>query len=115
MYAVPAGSDAPAPRTPVQVGSLILDFSVRDAQVGDLGAHLTATEFQLLASLAEKAGQVLSREDLFERVWGYDISFNSNSLDVFIYRLRSKLAAIGAPKIIMTSRGLGYRLNGGPG
>ena len=64
----------------------------------------------LLYLLATNAGRVLERETLFEQVWGYDDEFNSNSLEVFVYRLRSKLEKAAGLRLIETVRGVGYRL-----
>jgi DNA-binding response OmpR family regulator len=74
---------------------------------------LTSLEFKLLYLLATNSGRVLERETLFEQVWGYDDEFNSNSLEVFVYRLRSKLEKAAGLKMIETVRGVGYRLVSG--
>jgi len=72
---------------------------------------LTATEFRLLAVLAGRPGQVLTREMLLEAVWGYDYLGDSRLVDVAIQRLRAKLEDDPAhPKRIITVRGVGYRL-----
>jgi DNA-binding response OmpR family regulator len=74
---------------------------------------LTKTEFFLLSELAEHRGMVLSREQLLERVWGYDYFGDSRLVDAHIRRLRTKIEAEpSAPTIIKTVRGLGYRLEG---
>jgi DNA-binding response OmpR family regulator len=71
---------------------------------------LTETEFKLLFYLAKNSGRALSREMLFDQVWGYEIDFNSNSLEVMVYRLRNKLDALGADVMIRTRRAYGYQL-----
>ncbi len=73
--------------------------------------HLTATEFRLLVDLAAANGRVLSREDLLERVWGYDYFGDSRLVDVHIRRLRMKIEPDPAnPAFLVTVRGSGYKL-----
>ena len=70
----------------------------------------TETEFKIISYLAANAGRAISREMLFETIWGYDIEFSSNSLEVLIYRLRNKMEQSKAPNLIKTIRGYGYKL-----
>ena len=72
--------------------------------------ELTRTEFLLLELLLRNARQVLPRELIFDRVWGYDFGANSNSLEVYIGYLRRKTEAGGEPRLIHTVRGVGYVL-----
>jgi DNA-binding response OmpR family regulator len=73
--------------------------------------HLTSTEFRLLTDLASVNGRVLSREDLLERVWGYDYFGDSRLVDVHIRRLRMKIEPDPAtPTYLITVRGTGYKL-----
>ncbi len=73
--------------------------------------HLTSTEFRLLTDLASVNGRVLSREDLLERVWGYDYFGDSRLVDVHIRRLRTKIEPDpGNPVFLVTVRGAGYKL-----
>ncbi len=72
--------------------------------------ELTRTEFSLLELLLRNAGQVMTREIIFDRVWGYDFGANSNSLEVYIGYLRRKTEADGEPRLIHTVRGIGYVL-----
>lgn len=73
--------------------------------------HLTSTEFRLLTDLAAANGKVLSREDLLERVWGYDYFGDSRLVDVHIRRLRTKIEPDPAnPTYLVTVRGTGYKL-----
>lgn len=95
----------------LRVGPLILDLKQRSAMVNDQKVVLTALEFRLLHYLVANSGRVLEREQLFESVWGYDDEFNSNSLDVFVYRLRNKLEKASGKKAIQTVRGFGYRFS----
>ena len=93
------------------VGDLVVDPAGRDATIGGRSIDLTNKEFALLAHLAQNAGKVVSREDLFSHSWGFDISFGSNSLDVYIYRLRRKLeASADRPRYLHTIKGYGYKL-----
>lgn len=93
----------------ISSGPLVLDMKQRTTMVGEQRVVLTALEFRLLHYFVVNAGRVLEREQLFESVWGYDDEFNSNSLDVFVYRLRSKLERASGKKSIHTVRGFGYR------
>ena len=73
--------------------------------------HLTSTEFRLLLDLAAQNGRVVSREDLLERVWGYDYFGDSRLVDVHIRRLRTKIEPDPAnPQYLVTVRGSGYKL-----
>ena len=73
--------------------------------------HLTRTEFQLLVELGSHAGKVLSREDLLERVWGYDYFGDGRLVDVHVRRLRTKIEPDpGNPRFVVTVRGMGYKL-----
>jgi two-component system response regulator MtrA len=75
---------------------------------------LTATEFRLLLELARRPNQVFTRELLLERVWSYDYLGDSRLVDVAVQRLRAKVEDDpGAPKLIQTVRGVGYRLDPG--
>lgn len=93
-----------------RVGSLEINEDSRVARVNGTALDLTETEFKLLFYLAKNSGRALSREMLFDQVWGYEIDFNSNSLEVMVYRLRNKLDALGADVMIRTRRAYGYQL-----
>lgn len=87
-------------------GDLKLDLHTRLASIGSKTIELSAREFSLLETLLRNAGQVMTREQLLSRVWGYDFDPGSNVVDVYIRYLRNK---IGADRIL-TVRGAGYRL-----
>ncbi len=87
-------------------GDLSLDLHTRLASVGGRTIELSAREFSLLETLLRNPGQVMTREQLLSRVWGYDFDPGSNVVDVYIRYLRNK---IGADRIL-TVRGAGYRL-----
>ena len=91
-------------------GDLSLDRTTRGAIRGERSLELTRTEFNLLELFMLNPRQVLTRSLIFERVWGYDFGFGSNSLDVYIGYLRRKLEAGGEPRLIQTVRGVGYAL-----
>ena len=81
-------------------------------QAGD-EVHLTRTEFRLLLELAAADGRVLSREDLLEKVWGYDYFGDGRLVDVHVRRLRTKIEPDpGNPRYVTTIRGMGYKFQG---
>ena len=89
---------------------LLLDLDTREAARGERAIQLTATEFNLLELFMRNPRQVLTRSVIFERVWGYDFGFRSNSLDVYIGYLRRKTEEGGEPRLVQTVRGVGYAL-----
>jgi DNA-binding response OmpR family regulator len=92
----------------LQVAGLTLDTRSHEVQRDGHPVLLTRTEFVLLEHLMRRAGRVVSRDDLIEAVWGIDRDVGSNTLDVFIFQLRSKLEAGGVGRLIQTARGFGY-------
>ncbi len=94
------------------LGELIVTPDEGSAKLADGSeVHLTATEFRLLTELAMVNGKVLSREDLLERVWGYDYFGDGRLVDVHIRRLRTKIEPDAAlPRYLLTVRGTGYKL-----
>jgi two-component system response regulator MprA len=97
----------------LRFADLELDPGTREVKRGDEGIELTRTEFSLLELFLLNPRQVLTRSLIFERVWGYDFGFASNSLDVYIGYLRRKTEAGGRPRLIHTVRGVGYALRDG--
>jgi two-component system response regulator MprA len=89
---------------------LELDTGTREVRRGDDALTLTRTEFALLELFMRNPRQVLTRSVIFDRVWGYDFGYGSNSLDVYISYLRKKTEAGGKPRLIHTVRGVGYAL-----
>jgi two-component system response regulator MprA len=87
-----------------------LDPGTREVRRGGEKIDLTRTEFNLLELFLVNPRQVLTRSIIFERVWGYDFGFASNSLDVYIGYLRRKTETGGKPRLIHTVRGVGYAL-----
>jgi two-component system, OmpR family, response regulator MprA len=95
---------------PLHFADLELDPGTREVRRGGDTIELTRTEFSLLELFLLNPRQVLTRSLIFERVWGYDFGFASNSLDVYIGYLRRKTEAGGRPRLIHTVRGVGYAL-----
>jgi len=87
---------------------LSLDTSTRQASRENRVISLTAKEYDLLELFLRHPRQVLTREVIFDRVWGYDFGGESNVLDVYIRYLRQKLESSGEPRLIHTVRGVGY-------
>jgi len=99
-------SDQPATRDDVlEAGSVRLDLRTRRVTVDDREVELSAREFALAEMFVMNAGQVLSREQLLDQVWGYDFDPGSNVVDVYVGYLRRKFGA----GTIVTVRGMGYR------
>jgi two-component system response regulator MprA len=94
----------------LRFADLELDPGTREVTRGGESIELTRTEFSLLELFMRNPRQVLTRSIIFERVWGYDFGFASNSLDVYIGYLRRKTEGGGRPRLIHTVRGVGYAL-----
>jgi two-component system response regulator MprA len=101
---------SPAADGVLHFADLELDTGTREVRRGGDKVELTRTEFNLLELFMLNPRQVLTRSIIFERVWGYDFGFASNSLDVYIGYLRRKTEAGGRPRLIHTVRGVGYAL-----
>jgi len=98
-------SDAKTER--IQVGELAVDIVRHLTQVNGKSVQLTATEFKLLTTLAQRRGRVQTRESLLQEVWGYDNIIDTRTVDTHMRRLREKLGL--AAKYLGTVRGVGYR------
>lgn len=99
---------APAPTaTTLESGPFLLDLRTRRLRVNDKEVELTAREFALAETFLGHPGQVLSREQLLSRVWGFDYDPGSNVVDVYVGYLRKKMGN----DHIVTVRGMGYRLD----
>jgi two-component system response regulator MprA len=94
----------------LRFADLELDPGTREVRRAGEPIELTRTEFALLELFLLNPRQVLTRSVIFERVWGYDFGFGSNSLDVYIGYLRRKTEQGGRPRLIQTIRGVGYAL-----
>ncbi len=95
---------------PVVVGELEIRQDQFQAFVGSATLDLTRREFELLNTLADAAGKVLEREEIYRRVWGYEMAHGDRSVDVFVRKLRSKIAKQSPDwDYIHTHFGIGYR------
>ena len=94
----------------LRFADLELNPGTREVRRGGELIDLTRTEFSLLELFLRNPRQVLTRSIIFERVWGYDFGYGSNSLDVYVGYLRRKTEAGGKPRLIHTVRGVGYAL-----
>jgi two-component system response regulator MtrA len=94
----------------LHLGALTIDVAGRTVERDGREIPLTRTEFDLLAELTRHAGQVLTRDVLLDRIWGYDYLGDSRLVDVAIQRLRAKVERDpSAPELILTVRGAGYK------
>ncbi len=100
----------PSPTEPVRVGELVLDPAAREVHYHGVPVRLTRREFELLEVLARNTGVVLSRDQLLDRVWGYDFDVRTDAVDTFVSYLRRKLEAQGRPRLVHTVRGVGFVL-----
>ncbi len=94
----------------LRFSDLVMNTSTREVRRGDELFDLTAQEFDLLELFLRHPRQVLKRDLIYERVWGYDFTGESNVIEVYVRYLRSKLEASGRPRLIKTVRGVGYVL-----
>src|SRR5215208_4607839 len=97
-------------REVLRFDDLELDPHSHEVRRGQRLMELTRTEFLLLELFLHHPRQVLTRSQIFDRVWGYDFGPRSNSLEVYVGYLRRKLEADGEPRILQTVRGVGYVL-----
>jgi two-component system response regulator MprA len=94
----------------LRFGDLALDPVAYEVHRGERRIELSRTEFHLLMLFLEHPRQVLTRSQIFERVWGYDFGASSNALGVYVGYLRRKTEAGGEPRLLHTVRGVGYVL-----
>jgi DNA-binding response OmpR family regulator len=106
---------APEETGPLVAGELEIRADQYQAFAGTQSADLTRREFELLHLLAEGHGQVLQREEIYQRVWGYSMARGDRSVDVFIRKIRSKLRPLSPQwSYIHTHFGIGYRFQPEP-
>ena len=94
----------------LRFGDLSLDIGTRRASRNERAIDLTAKEYKLLELFMRSPRQVLTREVIFDRVWGYDFGGESNIIEVYVRYLRQKTEIAGESRLIHTVRGLGYVL-----
>ncbi len=105
----------PRGQAAVEVAGLSVRPDRFQAFAGEVSADLTRREFELLRMLAEREGQVLPREEIYERVWGYAMAHGDRSVDVFVRKLRLKLEQVSPDRrYIHTHFGIGYRFAAEP-
>ncbi len=100
----------PSRPTVYRFADLTLDTGTRQARRGQRVIELTNKEYELLELFLRHPRQVLSRDLIYDRVWGYDFGGESNIIEVYVRYLRQKLEAGGEPRLIHTVRGVGYVL-----
>jgi two-component system response regulator MprA len=101
---------APAQPEVMRFADLTLDTGTRQAFRGDRAIELTAKEYELLELFMRHPRQVLTRELIYDRVWGYDFGGESNIIEVYVRYLRQKTEAGHEPRLLHTVRGVGYVL-----
>ena len=97
----------------LKFGALSLDVDKYEVKVNEKNVDLTLREFELLKFLATQRGQVFSREELLEKVWGYEYFGDVRTVDVTVRRIREKIEPNpSVPEFLATKRGIGYYFNG---
>jgi two-component system response regulator MprA len=94
----------------LRYADLVMDTSTREVQRGKRLLNLTAREFDLLRLFMRHPRQVLTRDIIYDHIWGYDYAGESNIIEVYIRYLRTKLEAGNEPRLLQTFRGVGYAL-----
>lgn len=108
-----AGNGAGKPRSTIAFGDIEVDVAARNVRRAGSLVEMTAREFDVLMCLVGERGRVLSRDDIFRRVWGPNHHGTPRTVDNFIQQLRAKLEADPTePRFIQTVRGVGYRFDG---
>jgi DNA-binding response OmpR family regulator len=100
----------PSEETILRFADVMLNVATREVTHGARKIELTTKEFDLLYYFIRNPRQVLTREQIYERIWGYDFEGESNILEVYVRYLRAKLEAQNEPRLIQTVRGVGYAL-----
>ena len=96
----------------INIGNIVINPLRYEAKIDDEIIELRPREFELLYYLCENAGNIVSRDKLFSKVWGYSFAGNSKTLDVHIQRIRERIEVNPkSPKRLITIRGVGYKLN----
>ncbi len=100
----------PEADAPLEFADLVLDPTTRQARRGEREIELTAKEYDVLELFMRHPRQVLTRDIIYDRIWGYDFGGESNIIEVYVRYLRAKLEAGGEARLIHTLRGVGYVL-----
>ncbi|MBX9032772.1 response regulator transcription factor [Gordonibacter massiliensis (ex Traore et al. 2017)] len=105
-----ARPDAAAKRSTIEAGDLVLDLGSYEAVKAGRPLDLTAKEFEILSFMAQHPGQVFTRDQLFENVWGEDVVSDANTITVFIRKIREKVEDDPSkPRYVLTVWGVGYK------
>lgn len=108
-------TNAPDANKKIAIDRIVVDPALHDALVDGSPVHLTTREFDLLHLLARHRDQALSRDQIFEEIWGYDVELGVKPLHVCIRRIRCKIEADpDNPRYLRTIRGFGYKLSADP-
>ncbi|MEU3778755.1 response regulator transcription factor [Streptomyces sp. NPDC032472] len=110
LHALLRRSPARSDRDVLRAGPLEMDQATRRVRNAGTELHLTRREFELLATLVRNADIVLTRDQLLDRVWGYDFEVRTDAVDTFVSYLRRQRADGGRPRLIHTVRGVGFVL-----
>lgn len=102
------------PEGDLSCGPVRLVPSARTAFVSDSPLSLTVKEYEMLEYFLCNKDRILTREQIFDRVWGFDSESGITAVDVYVHHLRKKLAALGAETALRTVRGIGYMFKGEP-
>ena len=94
----------------LRFADLAMDTATREVTRGSRKLELTTKEYDLLELFLRHPRQVLTREVIYDRIWGYDFGGESNIIEVYVRYLRQKMEAEGEPRLIQTVRGVGYAL-----
>lgn len=94
----------------ITYGRIVLRPKSHDGYVDNQPLKLTSKEYKLLEYLIVNREQILTREQIFDRVWGFDVDSNTSVVDVYMHYVRKKLAAHGCDHLVQTIRGVGYML-----
>ena len=97
----------------IKIAELEIDTAARLVRLGGTRIELTSREYSILEILAVRQGQIVSRDEIWDRIYDFGAERNSNVVDVYIGYLRKKLERDGQARLIHTKRGLGYVLDGG--
>jgi two-component system, OmpR family, response regulator ResD len=94
----------------LRFGRMEIDEGAREVRIDGVDVKLKPREFALLVELASNPGVAFSRERLLQKIWGFDFCGDARTVDVHVYRLRSKLQSLrGMPHVVRTVHGLGYK------
>lgn len=96
----------------ISLGPILIRPELQEGYVYGVALKLSATEYELLEFLLINRNQILTREQILDRVWGFDTEAGTGIVDLYIHYLRKKLAGQGYPDLIQTVRGVGYMVKG---